>query len=177
MPRGARPQPEPGHRKQVAGRLQRQDQQHQAGDEQLGSPRCSVEAYREEEPNEQNVFEAEQPLRQFTSPPVVGETEADNQSPEIRLETDQCKGLGSGAHGQAQSEEDEQLAVPGPIQKPAVEGTGRNHQGDHGDRPQRRRLVDGHGEEDDGKDVLNDERADGDAAGERCRLPCALRGP
>ena len=105
---------------------------------------------------------------------MTGKCQPHDEGSEIRLDADQLKRLGTRSHRQAQTEEHEELTVTGTIEEPAVQRSGGDDCDDHRDRPERRGLIDGEREEQDGEYVLNDQDPDGDAPGERGRFVALL---
>ena len=159
-----------GHQPHETRRLQRQEYQDDRCNCQgrrLGDP---AEADRQEEADEQNVLEPKERLGQLGSPTVRGKGEPDHQRAEVRLQAHLIKRLRSQADRQRQTQQQQQLSMAAPIEQPPIDGASGDDGDDHRHRPERWRSVDRHREEHHGKDVLDDQNANGDLTLKRRRL-------
>jgi len=106
----------------------------------------------------------------------MGEGEADQECTEVGFEPDLFEHLPTDADGEHEAEQQHQLTVPGVIEHPSVQRSSKEDRRDHDESPWRRCLVDGEGEEYDGKEVLYDQRADRKAALKRAGFIAIFEG-
>ena len=107
---------------------------------------------------------------------MIGEREPNQKCTEIGFETDFLEYLPTDADRKHETEQQHQFPVPGVIEHPAVQGSGEEDRRNDQEGPRRWRLVDCEGEEDNGEEVLHDERADRKATLQRTDLVPVFEG-
>ncbi len=161
--RGAFAQP---HQAQQHGRddgLQRQHQQQEQPDDRGLPAQLAGEADRDEEADQQQLLDGEQVAGQLGGGGVAGQQHAHDERAEVALEPDGLEQRVARTERDGHAEQGLQLAVAHP-RPDLAQQPGARDQEHEGERPRARRVVGGHGQEDDGDQVLHDEHADGDPA-------------
>ena len=149
------------HRRHDA--LQRQHEQHEQPDDRCLPAQLAGEADGHEEADQQQLLEREQVARQLGGGRVTRQEHAHDERAEVTLEPDGVEQRITGAERHGDAEQGLQLAVAHPRPHLAQHPGARDQQHE-AERPQAGRVVRGHGEEDDGDQVLHDEHADRDPA-------------